>query len=416
MKKQVFWFPVFALLQLNLQAQCLVINEVYARPAAAGTNGNPCDTGEWIELFNASSSPVDISCYSICSFENQSGTNRGHCVTIPAGTVIPAGGFYLMGGNGSVCPTCDFTSGALQLNWHSYTCASGMVTGVNQSCGTCGATNRMQFLGVFHDTGEDLSLFDASGAFVDGVTYGSRGARGAGNLVNIAAAGGCPARSLLVPGSSDILYEFMGPAGGAGSGFERSSDGGGLWAPTTTATASPGATNGGTAACTPLSASAILFSAVFMEGWVQLEWNLPLSESAAILLVERSEDGLVFEPVLTQHEPAFVGTFEEELLFNRWYYRLRIHTRNGGVVFSQVVSVTTEVRPGSFTFSGGGRALQVRFEEGGTFQLLAADGRLLSDVYGRVGEWIQVFPEGIPAGIYFLRMDRQAAVRKVVLL
>lgn len=67
-------------------AAVLYINEVYSR----GTTESP----DWIEIYNATTTEVNIGGYKIYDSGGQSGTKDK--LVIPAGTVIPAMGFYMI--------------------------------------------------------------------------------------------------------------------------------------------------------------------------------------------------------------------------------------------------------------------------------------------------------------------------------
>jgi hypothetical protein len=67
-------------------APLIVMNEIYSR-------GVP-DAPDWIEIYNASDVAVDISGYKIYDAGGQTGAKPK--LPIPAGTIIPAKGFYVM--------------------------------------------------------------------------------------------------------------------------------------------------------------------------------------------------------------------------------------------------------------------------------------------------------------------------------
>jgi hypothetical protein len=67
-------------------APSIVMNEIYSR----GTPDNP----DWIEIYNNSANPVDVSGYSVYDSGGQSGAKPKK--TFPAGTVIPAFGFFVI--------------------------------------------------------------------------------------------------------------------------------------------------------------------------------------------------------------------------------------------------------------------------------------------------------------------------------
>ena len=68
------------------------VNEVMTGSTGAASN-------EFVELFNAGSSAADVSGFKV-AYRSSAGTSDTTLATIPAGTSIPAGGFYLLAGSG----------------------------------------------------------------------------------------------------------------------------------------------------------------------------------------------------------------------------------------------------------------------------------------------------------------------------
>lgn len=64
----------------------IVMNEIYSR----GTTSDP----DWIEIYNPSSSPIDISGYLIYDTGGQTGAKPKK--QFPAGTIVPANGFFVI--------------------------------------------------------------------------------------------------------------------------------------------------------------------------------------------------------------------------------------------------------------------------------------------------------------------------------
>lgn len=91
------------------------------------------DDREFVELYNRSGSPVDISFWQVESTDS-GGLNSAY--VIPAGTILPAGGFWVLG--------------------------SALVPGVNQ---VVGSTN------LWENDQESLALRDSTGTVVDSVVY-----------------------------------------------------------------------------------------------------------------------------------------------------------------------------------------------------------------------------------------------------
>lgn len=109
----------------------LVINEFSTGVTGAATN-------EFVELFNAGTSSLDVGGFKVV-YRSASGTSDSTLATIPAGTQLAAGAFYLLAGSG-------------------YTGS----TAADQSFGLSPAA-----------TGGSLAVRDASGALLDAVAYGT---------------------------------------------------------------------------------------------------------------------------------------------------------------------------------------------------------------------------------------------------
>jgi len=106
------------------------VNELMTGSAGAASN-------EFVELFNAGSSAADVGGFKV-AYRSSAGTSDITLVTLPAGTSIPAGGFYLLGGSG-------------YLGTHA----------ADQSFSTSLAS-----------TGGGIAVRDATGGILDSVGYG----------------------------------------------------------------------------------------------------------------------------------------------------------------------------------------------------------------------------------------------------
>jgi collagen type I alpha len=132
------------------------VNEFSTGVTSAATN-------EFVELYNAGTTSVDVSGYKVV-YRSASGTSDTTLATLPAGTTLAVGAFYLLGGSGY----------------------SGTVA-ADQSFGTSLAA-----------TGGSLAVKTSTGTLVDAVAYGTA-ANGLGE--------GQPAAApptTAAPGSSDI--------------------------------------------------------------------------------------------------------------------------------------------------------------------------------------------------------------------
>jgi hypothetical protein len=106
------------------------VNELMTGSTGAASN-------EFVELFNAGSSAADVGGFKV-AYRSSAGTSDISLATIPAGTSIPAGGFYLLGGSG-------------YLGSHA----------ADQSFSTSLAS-----------TGGGIAVRDSGGAILDSVGYG----------------------------------------------------------------------------------------------------------------------------------------------------------------------------------------------------------------------------------------------------
>jgi Lamin Tail Domain/Collagen triple helix repeat (20 copies) len=108
----------------------LTINELMTGITGGAAN-------EFVELYNRGTSAVDLSGYKL-AYRSAAGTSDVTLATIPSGTTLAAGGFYLFGGSGyagSATPDQSFSTG-------------------------------------LSATGGGVALRDANGAIVDSVGYG----------------------------------------------------------------------------------------------------------------------------------------------------------------------------------------------------------------------------------------------------
>ncbi|MGM9483552.1 ExeM/NucH family extracellular endonuclease [Roseateles sp. NT4] len=93
----------------------VVISQVYG----AGGNANAVLARDYIELFNAGSTPVTIGGWSV-QYASATGTSWTNKTLIPAGTVLQPGRYYLIGeasggANGAALPTTDL-DGSINLS------------------------------------------------------------------------------------------------------------------------------------------------------------------------------------------------------------------------------------------------------------------------------------------------------------
>jgi len=179
----------------------VVINEIMYRPN--NQNGQNPNTGEYIELLGPAG--LDISCYVL--------TDGDWTITIPSGTTIPSDGLFTIGN--------DIVYGAGTFDLDAENC--GCFTD-----GTGGGG-----LLILTDGGEYVSLFDASGAYLEGVIYGTptvgfndppNGTATTGGFINTVGAAGCLS-SVNIPGPA--VHQNAPGGVASGTSLARNPDGSG---------------------------------------------------------------------------------------------------------------------------------------------------------------------------------------------
>lgn len=174
----------------------IALNEILYRPIIR--NGQEPYTGEYIELIGPPG--ANIGCYIL--------SDGDWTITIPAGTTIPSDGFYTIG-NDSI-----WGQGALDLDAENCACFTD---------GTGG-----QGLLILTDGGEYVALFDDTGAFVEGLIYGTPSAQNTpnGQTINTVGTASCVS-SVTMPAAS--AFETTSSGFSPGTSLIRSPDGIGTW-------------------------------------------------------------------------------------------------------------------------------------------------------------------------------------------
>ncbi len=326
---------------LSAQSSCIVINEYVVDPKN-GNNGDADATGEFIELYNKCNCAVDISCYVLCITDNSSG-RRGDCITIPNGSSIPAGGVYVLGGYGTNCTggvtTCDWPGLTLNFNWHSN--ATSVWNVVTNSFYT---TNVGNYIGVVADGGEDLSLFDNTGAFIYGVYADGGAGVTTNNTENIGAISGCGAKSITIPPTSSHINVGTTPgAWGADGGFRRNCDN------TWTAVQMAGETPSTPLVCTLVSCvlpiELISFDAENNGNTNVIKWKTATETNNKYFSIERSANAIDFYAIGQVNGAGNSGilknySFPDNNPINGIaYYRLKQVDFDGNFKYSNIVSV-----------------------------------------------------------------------------
>lgn len=194
------------------------INEIAPRPQTGvcpGTpNGANPNSGEWVELYNAGPTNVDIGGWIL--------SDGDWTATIPAGTTLLANGYYLVGGGGTFCSV-------------------GVLPDLNIETCNCATVAFGSDIMNLTDANEQIALFDCSGVFIDGVLWDNVAGPVGQNLPdavgNDAPATGCgnyiTAKSVSLPAQASFADGGAAPSGGVNVGKYRNSAN--TWVMTTTA-------------------------------------------------------------------------------------------------------------------------------------------------------------------------------------
>jgi len=196
-------------------AQTAIINEFSSDPSMYDGSG-----GEFVELHcPAGGGACDISCWVISDGQG--------IITIPNGTTIPDGGFYLIAHAPAFnCDSCDFFGKPVDLN----TATCGCLNGGSYGNGIDG--NPSFIIGRSGNAGELMLLYDNLGALQESWSFDNASAAFSptGVLINGKPAGACPATSTLIPPSdSSIITDVGATCLGCNSSYTRDTDGSGTW-------------------------------------------------------------------------------------------------------------------------------------------------------------------------------------------
>ena len=262
------WVVTCALICMSTLAfSQVVINEFSPDPGE--NDGSPSNqTGEFIELYNAGATAVDISGWIIADTDA--------AIRFPAGSTIAPGAYVLIGsygldagpngtnGSGISCTNCDFPGVIVDYNWgvnlpNTQRVGNNVVGG---ACPTPAPSNPYPNSPDCTSTGnrdENWALFDATGNIVDAVYIGQEmnACLAVPKVHNLPAFGALPAISVTVSvapftGSStavvatgggttntnNVTWQYAGPQiNGCNTSYQRQANGG-AWA--------SGAVNNGT--------------------------------------------------------------------------------------------------------------------------------------------------------------------------
>ena len=103
------------------------VNELRLRTTSNNTN-------QFVELFNAYSAPVNVGGWTVV-YRSRTGSTDTTMATIPAGTMLPAGGFYLLGRSGNGTTTGYIGPPAANQTFTTSVSTSGGGVGIRDSLG-----------------------------------------------------------------------------------------------------------------------------------------------------------------------------------------------------------------------------------------------------------------------------------------
>ena len=206
---------VFVTADLNgCSSTTVLINEFLVNGPGAGdgtgcgANGDPLSE-EYIELIAPAG--TDLSCYVL--------TDGDWILTLPAGSIVPADGLFTIGHNNSPLHITNGTT--FDLDVEGCNCIADVGTRVCQDL-------------IFTNGGEYLTMYDASGTFIDGVIYGNpsgvNNTPSPGDIISTSGLTGCVG-SVTIP--SLASYATINVSGDV---YQRDPDGSSTWAATSSMT------------------------------------------------------------------------------------------------------------------------------------------------------------------------------------
>jgi gliding motility-associated-like protein len=194
-------------LTVQISAQCIVINEILI-DGPGSADGQAPNSEEWVELYNTCGTAVDLSCYALADGD--------FVIRFPAGSIIPANGFFTIGSPNSAIP--------LDLNQTSCACTNPANQGI-----------------IFTNGNEQVVLIDDNGLIVDGVIWG--GGQALPFTVNSSPAG-CSTLNTTVSNGNANFENLPLNANDNGCSYARVCDGSLVWEMRCGADISGGTTNG----------------------------------------------------------------------------------------------------------------------------------------------------------------------------
>lgn len=183
----------------------VVINEYLPWPS------NGCNvTSEYVELMNYGPGPMNIGCYIL--------TDGDYSITIPSGTILQAGQYYIISGQNTISAGCANIDSAIHvnLNWTTCNCTSSTIPTTGDGFMTDGGS-----------ASEQVVLMDPSLNIVDAVVR-SLPAEPSALITTSTSGGSCTSKSFDLD-LITINYETIGESAGRGNSMARKLDGDCLW-------------------------------------------------------------------------------------------------------------------------------------------------------------------------------------------
>jgi hypothetical protein len=182
-------------------------------------------TSEFIELMNFGPGPANIGCYIV--------TNGNYAVTIPPGTILQPGQYYVISGQNTLAKNCGNIDSAItvDLNWNTCNCADKPVP-----------TTGDGFMQDGGSANEKVIILDPNLKVVDAVSRKSPVSASIPITTNTLT-GGCTSKTFDLD-TMAINYEYIGQSTGVDNSFARKVDGDCEWVKTPSISAdAPNKTN-----------------------------------------------------------------------------------------------------------------------------------------------------------------------------
>ena len=186
----------FYFLLFNFQAKSqVVINEV-----GIGASKDQGTGGEFIELFNRSGCSVDISCY-VLVYSATTYSSAGWSVTIPGGTILSSGQYYLIGGNNSNLLFGTSWTNGVKGTTRTWSNGYGLYGKdlADLDLGTAYTSGKAIIIGNLVNSGGQVTLLKPNGSVATSLAYNT--GNNSGTYPCSINANGCSLTSVLNPGA-----------------------------------------------------------------------------------------------------------------------------------------------------------------------------------------------------------------------